>query len=79
MWLFSRAPAEEAFFPMKNLIVLLVFLAVLSGGCAGVVSLRLPEEFKNKKLIEDPPASSCLPEEGHTILACLPQGNLNRP
>ncbi len=36
--------------------VLLVALA-FSAGCAGIISFDVPEEFKGKKTIEDPPLS----------------------
>jgi hypothetical protein len=36
-------------------------LLAVASGC-GVVSFRLPEQFRDKKLLEDPPPTSSLPE-----------------
>lgn len=40
-----------------RLLALLGLLA-FAAGCAGVVEFRLPEEFRNGKTVEDPPATS---------------------
>lgn len=37
--------------------LLLLALAALAWGCAGVIEFRLPDEFKGRKLKEDPPLS----------------------
>ncbi len=42
---------------MKTFWLLLLGGALLCSGCAGVAEFRLPEEFKGKKQVEDPPLS----------------------
>ncbi len=40
----------------------LALLLSLGSGCASVIRLELPDEFKHKKLKEDPPISMILPQ-----------------
>jgi hypothetical protein len=53
--------------------VLAILLAAwaLATGCAGIVRLDPPAEFRDKKVKEDPPGS-CLPFEqgGREVRAC---------
>jgi hypothetical protein len=51
---------------LNRLAALLALLALLSSGCAGVLRLERPDEFKKKKLKEDPPISQSRPGEGST-------------
>ena len=39
-------------------LLALLGLLAFAAGCAGVVEFRLPEEFRDGKIIEDPPATS---------------------
>lgn len=36
-------------------LVALLALALFSNGCAHVIEFRVPQEFKDKKQVEDPP------------------------
>ena len=50
--------------PSPKLILLICGLACLASGC-GLVAIRLPEEFKDKKLVQDPlPNSGTEPGPG---------------
>lgn len=44
---------------LKLLAALAAGLAL--SGCAGIVEIRVPREFKDKKKVEDPPLSMILP------------------
>lgn len=48
-----------------RLLAMLGLLA-LAAGCAGVAEFRVPEEFRDGKIIEDPPAT-CLPQHGDVM------------
>lgn len=39
----------------KRALWALLALAALNAGCAGIISFSVPEEFKGKKTVEDPP------------------------
>lgn len=41
---------------MKSLAMILA-LAILAQGCAGIIEMRVPKQFKGSKLKEDPPIS----------------------
>lgn len=43
---------------MRKLLLLILGLGLLSAGCAGVADFRLPQEFREKKLVEDPPGAA---------------------
>jgi hypothetical protein len=45
---------------LNRLLLCAALLALLGSGCARVLRLEIPDEFKKKKLKEDPPIS-CLP------------------
>jgi hypothetical protein len=47
--------------PKITLVLTLALLLSLGSGCAKLIRLEIPDEFKKKKLKEDPPISMILP------------------
>lgn len=43
---------------LKRAFSWLLLGALLSGGCAGVAEFKLPGEFRDGKLVEDPPGAA---------------------
>lgn len=46
--------------PLSKITALLALAGLLSGGCASVITLRMPAEFAKKKLTEDAPPDATL-------------------
>ena len=44
------------------LLILALAWALMASGCAGVVEFKMPEQFRDKKVKEDPPGSFYVPQ-----------------
>ncbi|HTB34367.1 MAG TPA: hypothetical protein VK842_05855 [bacterium] len=57
--------------PRRTLLLLLALgWALMASGCAGVVEFQMPDQYKDKKLKEDPPGSYLAPTGPDRTGAC---------
>jgi hypothetical protein len=57
---------------LRRFLMLLLALgwALMASGCAGVIEVKMPEQYKAKKLKEDPPGSFYVPVGPARTAAC---------
>ena len=57
---------------LRRTLLLLLALgwALMASGCAGVIEFQMPEQYKAKKLKEDPPGSFYVPADAPRTAAC---------
>jgi hypothetical protein len=57
--------------PRRRFLLLLALgWALMASGCAGVIEFQMPEQYKAKKLKEDPPGSFYVPAGPARTAAC---------